>query len=185
MVAKGFPENSLTTGETVERHLRPHWRASIVPFAILVVYIVATVWAWILMGGNSWGQVFAWFETIACFGIVVGFAIWPILVRRTTHIVITNERIILRTGVLRHKKREIQLKGLDEVGVDQTLIDRAFGCGDLVLDKDGGRRLENLPDVEAVEVLVNDLIKGRGHQKGVGDTVLEGIVSQRDTSPDS
>lgn len=175
----GFPENSLVKGEELHLHLRPHWRVAFGPLALIGVYLVLVTVLWIMFGGSGWGRVFAGLLTVVGFIALIPLALWPIMVWRSTHIVVTSERIIQRDGVFHHKKRETQLRTLDRVGVDQTVLDRIFHSGDLVLDENGTHRLECLPQVVSVEVLINELIRARGHQKGVDAKVLEEMITKR------
>jgi uncharacterized membrane protein YdbT with pleckstrin-like domain len=175
----GFPENSLVKGEELHLHLRPHWRVAFGPFVLVATYVVLVGALWIMFGSSGWGQTLVGLVTVAGLVALVPFALWPIMIWRSTHIVVTSERIIQRVGVFHHKKRETQLRTLDRVGVDQSFLDRILHSGDLVLDEKGTHRLVCLPAVVDVEVLINELIRARGHHKGVDDKVLEEMIARK------
>jgi uncharacterized membrane protein YdbT with pleckstrin-like domain len=175
----GFPENSLVKGEELHRHLRPHWRVVFGRFALIFLYLAVVATVWITLSSTGLGKAFAGVVTVAGLVLLIPFSIWPIIIWRSTHIAITNERILQRDGVVHQRKRETQLRTLDRVGVDQSLLDRIFNSGDLVLDERGDHRLVRLPDVIKIEVLINELIRARGHQKGVDDKVLEEMIAKK------
>lgn len=173
-MARGrFPENSLTAGETIERHLRPHWRTLVVPAVWAVGILVTLVAGLIALPGGVFGDVLRIMLTLGALLLFVLFAGWPALVSRTTHIVLTNKRLLLREGVGHVEKRDIPLVLL-EVKIKQSLIDRILGTGTLVIAAAGQEQeLKHVPDVVQTEVRINALIHDTGHERGADVPDLE------------
>lgn len=61
-----------------------------------------------------------------------------ILSRRCSEFVVTNKRVIVKTGVIRKQTAEIFLNKIETVGVDQTLAGRALGYGTISIHGTGG-----------------------------------------------
>ncbi|MBV8559424.1 MAG: PH domain-containing protein [Acidimicrobiia bacterium] len=65
----------------------------------------------------------------------------------TTNMVLTSERLILRSGVLAKTGREIPLGRINDVAYRQRLFQRLIGAGDLLVESAGERGQEVLPMV--------------------------------------
>jgi membrane protein YdbS with pleckstrin-like domain len=167
-----FPESSLAKGEEVRYNLRPHWRVLMLPGLWAFVALLVVIIGWNLPDGII-GHLFFLLVVAAA---VSPFTLWPLLVRQATFIVFTNQRILLRHGVINVKLRDIPLIRLNEVAVHQNFIDRFFGCGALLVGGKDGSKLDNVPDVVKMAALVNELIPGTGHQRGAGLADVEKVV---------
>ena len=90
-----------------------------------------------------------WAE-LAIAGLMVLSLLW-LLARYlrwvTTSFVVTNERLILRKGVLRRSGREILLDRLTDITYKQTLTDRLLRCGDILLESPGREGQEVFVDL--------------------------------------
>lgn len=83
---------------------------------------------------------------------VVRYARWA-----TTNIVLTNERLILRAGVLSKAGREIPLERVNDISFHQRLFERLIGAGDLVVESAGERGQETLRMVPKPEELQREI----------------------------
>src|SRR5215217_2663496 len=73
----------------------------------------------------------------------------------TTHLVLTTERLIFRSGVVAKFGREIPLERISDVTFSQSLFERLIGAGDLLLEsagEHGQSRFSNIRDPEAVQL---------------------------------
>jgi uncharacterized membrane protein YdbT with pleckstrin-like domain len=73
----------------------------------------------------------------------------------TTHFVLTTERLIFRSGVVAKFGREIPLERINDVTFSQSLLERLFGVGDLLLEsagEHGQSRFSDIRDPEAVQL---------------------------------
>lgn len=75
----------------------------------------------------------------------------PALSRWSDEFVITNKRIICKTGLFSHKTLEMNLNKIESVNVDQSIFGRMFGYGTITIIGTGGTR-ESFPNIgNAVE----------------------------------
>ena len=146
----GYPTRLLSDDEHVLQEFRPHWQAIAIPLGMLlaaivigvVVGIVADQLWWAVLAGVVIGLVFA----------VPGLARWYF-----TKYVITDERIIVRSGVFARKGKEIPLEVINDVAFSQSLLERMFRSGDLLLESAGElgqSRFTDVPDPETVQTVI-------------------------------
>lgn len=75
----------------------------------------------------------------------------PALERWSDEFVITNKRIICKTGIISRRTVEMNLNKIESVNVDQGIMGRMLGYGTITLIGTGGTR-ESFPDISnAVE----------------------------------
>jgi len=75
----------------------------------------------------------------------------PILERWSDEFVVTNKRIIVKTGIFSRRTLEMNLNKIESVNVDQSIVGRLFGYGTITIIGTGGTR-ESFPDIaKAVE----------------------------------
>ncbi len=91
----------------------------------------------------------AWVDWIAL-GALALAVLW--LVGRyirwvSTSLVVTDRRLIRRTGVLARSGREIPLAALTDISYHQRLLQRMIGAGDLLLESAGRQGQEVFPDL--------------------------------------
>jgi membrane protein YdbS with pleckstrin-like domain len=156
-VGVGFPEDELTSNERVVLDLHPHWKQMVGPWAVLVVVVAGLIAA--LVGGLS----SIWMLVIGVIGLilVVWLTVIPLIKWRTTHYVVTNERVITRVGVLRQHTENIPIDRVSDVKFDQSLFQRVLGCGTLTLASPGEHApdvLNNIPHIKHVVATMHDLI---------------------------
>ena len=163
-----FPENLLTSDEEVVEHLHPHW-ITLVPAALwLVVICVATGFGIALLPQGSSRQVELIAVTVAALLLLSWLTFVPWIRWRTTHYVLTNERVLIRTGVLRHTGRDIGLARINDVGFVLTLWDRLVGAGTLTIEsasEQGLQRLVNVPHAQRVQQTLNHLIEADAERR--------------------
>jgi uncharacterized membrane protein YdbT with pleckstrin-like domain len=154
-----FPRNLLAEHEKVVFDLRPHWIA-VLPSALwTIVALIA------LLGGYQAAE--AIFEKDptggkAFVGIVVTLAwIWlalvPFLRWRFTMFVLTSDRLITRSGIIAKHSKEIPLERINDVSFNQTVVERALGAGDLLVESAGERgqtRISNVRKPEQVQLMI-------------------------------
>jgi uncharacterized membrane protein YdbT with pleckstrin-like domain len=153
-----FPDRLLGEGEHVVIHTRQHWRALIWPgfFFVVLAGMAGFAGAWVV-------------EPLARLGIVAAFLILsayfvlkPVLRWLSTHLVITNQRVMLRVGILATAGRDMALSRITDVSFAHTLTERFFGCGTLVLESAGERGeviLHNIPNVEGIQNTLSRLVE--------------------------
>jgi uncharacterized membrane protein YdbT with pleckstrin-like domain len=160
-----YPEKLLSEGETVVLDLHPHWKVIVLP----VVELLATLG----LAGFLLAVVDDSVGRYAILGVaallVLVFFVWPLLKWRTTHFVVTSERVVMRSGVLARSGRDIPLQRVNDVSFEHTFFERLLGCGTLVVESAGERgqvTLGDIPKVEKVQRQVYALVDRADDPKG-------------------
>ncbi|HXW80447.1 MAG TPA: PH domain-containing protein [Acidimicrobiales bacterium] len=138
----GYPRKLLNPGEQVAVDVGPHWKYMARPALAVIVALALAVEA---LGADTdrW-------EELALAGVLVLCLLWlgvRYLKWVTTSFTVTNERLILRRGVLKRAWREILLDRLTDISCRQSLGDRLLGCGDILLESPGRDSQEVFPDL--------------------------------------
>lgn len=134
----GLASRRLADGERVVFVVRPHWRALLLPVLALVGITALT--------GFFAGRMGIWLAAqpdaalVARIGLIVvgvtvaGFiAVRPIAVWMGSSVTLTDRRLLVRVGVLTRAGRDVPLVKINEVSFVQSVFDRLFGCGTLVV----------------------------------------------------
>jgi hypothetical protein len=156
-----FPRHLLGEDEELVLELRPHWSAVAGPVAAGLAAIGA--------GLTLPGLVPAWFGPLQQFAQVVlqlaaltvlAWLVVPRILRWiTTQIVLTSDRLILRTGVFTKYAREVRLPLITDIMIRQALWARLVGAGDLLVEQSGSR-VSTFPSVPDPG-MVRDEISGQ------------------------
>ncbi len=64
----------------------------------------------------------------------------PILRRWSDEFVVTNKRIVVKTGIISRYTFEMNLNKVETVNVDQSIFGRIFGYGTIIIIGTGGTR---------------------------------------------
>ena len=148
----GFPRELLADHEEIVFDLKPHWVA-VVPSVLWTVIAVAVLAASMLFLAG----------TLALVGVGVSVLLWlltavPPFVRwQFTRFVLTTDRLITRSGVIAKQSKEIPLERINDVAFSQSILDRIFGAGDLLIESAGERgqgRISNVRNPERVQLMI-------------------------------
>lgn len=148
----GYPDRLLTEGESVVYDMRPHWRVLVYPAIALVLLVFVVVFAlgW-LPDDWDWAR---WAVLAVAAVLLLLWVLVPVVRWATSQYVITNRRVIVRTGIVARQGRDMPLARINDVHFSYGVIDRVLGCGDLVVESAGetGQLLiRAVPDVEMVQ----------------------------------
>ena len=153
-----YPEKLLSPGETIQSEFRPHWsriaREGLLSVLVLVLIVLIAIQGFSWGGWAIVGLLAAWFVVV-----IAGFIRWW-----TTQHVITNERLIHRTGLIAKAGKEIPLEVINDVTFTQSMFERLFGTGDLLIESAGTHgqsRYSDIPDPERVQSLIYEVREGR------------------------
>jgi uncharacterized membrane protein YdbT with pleckstrin-like domain len=116
----------------------------------------------------------------------VGLALVPFLRWRFTMFVLTSDRLITRSGVLAKHSKEIPLERINDVAFSQSVLERALGAGDLMIESAGERGqtvISNVRKPEEMQLLIykeseensNRMFRGGADPARPGDSVVEQI----------
>ncbi|MXZ68922.1 MAG: PH domain-containing protein [Acidimicrobiia bacterium] len=154
-----YPERLLSSDERVETEFRPHWKLVVWPVLILVVAIVVAVVLVINIDG-----LFGWVLplVVVLAGLLVSVKRWYRWL--FTKFIITNERLIVRRGLIARNSKEIPLERIDNISFSQTVGERIFRSGDLLLEsagEAGQSRYSDIPRPEETQALVYRMREAR------------------------
>lgn len=152
----GFPEDLLTEGERIVIHKHPHWKMLLLPYLVLVVTAAVGIYLAVLADGQSWRGI-AWSVIGAVALIVIAWLFLVSFVRwRTTHFVMTTDRVMSRSGVLNRTGLDIPLTRVNSVRFEHGLVDRMVGCGTLIIESasDEPLKFSDIPKVESIHSLL-------------------------------
>ncbi|GAA5168598.1 MULTISPECIES: PH domain-containing protein [Amycolatopsis] len=173
-----YPEDLLSEHEQVVVHSHPHFKMLIWPVFWLVVTVAAGVWLLTLTGGLAapWHDV----SRIAIGVVGVVLICWlflaPLIRWRTTHFIVTTDRLITREGVLKRVGIDIPMSRINSVQFEHGLVDRIFGCGTLVIESASHEplRFEDIPSVEHVHTVIYREVNDNPYDDFPGETQARG-----------
>ena len=172
----GYPVRLLTEGESIESQFRPHWSRLIREGLLVLLGIVLMV----LLGIDGWP---AWLVTAV--GVVIVVLITGGVIRWVTTLhVITNERLIYRAGFIAKRGKEIPLEVINDVAFSQTIVERLFKTGDLLIESAGTHgqsRYRDIPHPEEVQSLIYSVREKRKKEMETGNAPpvsTESVASQ-------
>ncbi|TSA53535.1 MAG: PH domain-containing protein [Actinobacteria bacterium] len=93
-------------------------------------------------------------------GATVLSALWlakDSLAWRRTHFVLTNQRVIFRSGIVARTGIEIPLIRVNNINFHQSIFERMIGAGDLLIEsggEDGMEVFNNIRDPEQVQSFI-------------------------------
>jgi uncharacterized membrane protein YdbT with pleckstrin-like domain len=160
-----FPRRLLTSGEEMILDLRPHWIALVGPALVTILIIVGWILALPRIPGDGRGHDIMFWAAIAA-GVLL-FLWYPLRVFIqwiTSHFVVTNERLIHRSGLIAKHSVEVPLERINDVRFNQTVLERLIGAGDLVIESAGEFGQERFTDIrqpESVQKVIYEQAEGR------------------------
>ena len=158
-----YPDELLVPGEEIIMHRHPHWKMMVVPVVVLLVVVGLGSYLAALIGAQSWG-LWARIALLAiALGLMVRFTVAPLIRWRTTHFVITNRRVLVREGLITRRGMDIPMRRITGVQFRQSLFERLFGVGTLVMESasDDPLEFEDVPGIEEVHgLLYQEVAKG-------------------------
>ncbi|WP_007027137.1 PH domain-containing protein [Saccharomonospora iraqiensis] len=147
-----YPDELLSDGEHVVAHRHPHVKMLVFPVLVLLATVGVGSWLATLAVGLDppWDMV-----SLIALGVVAAWLVtWlfltPFVRWRTTHFIVTTDRVITREGVLKRTGIDIPMARINSVRFEHGLVDRIFGCGTLIIESASDEPLTfgDIPDVE-------------------------------------
>jgi len=168
-VSVPYPRRLLTEGEQVVLDLRPHWVSLAAPVLWTIVIGSLTGFIWVKTGGKTdVRHVLQWVVVGIAFVLWVPLAFVPAVRRRFTTFVLTNERVITRTGVIAKHAREIPLETINDVTFHQRVLERLVGAGDLIIESAGESGQDRFAKVRKPEHVQLEIYRASEARKGLG-----------------
>jgi len=85
-----------------------------------------------------WGNIH-WINFISIRAFLSLF-ILPILDKWTSEYAITNKRVIIKVGLIRRRTVEMNISKIESINVDQSILGRILGYGDIAIVGTGGTK---------------------------------------------
>lgn len=164
-----YPTKLLNADETVVVDLHPHWWFLAAPVSALIGAVVVGI---LFLAWDVWDVL-----KVAVLLVIVGAAITSairFLRWNSTSFVVTNNRIIFRTGLVAKRGVEIPLDRVNNVNFSQSVIERILGAGDLLIEsggESGQSRFSDIRQPEKVKNLIHNQMQARDVQSR---TVIQG-----------
>lgn len=131
-----YVERVLQPGERVVHAAKLHWLIYLIPVALLVVAVICAVLA---VRSDKPGIAIPLFliaGLIAPIGLISAAGV--VIRSLTTELVLTDRRVIYKTGIFRRHTMEMNRSKVETVGVDQSILGRLLNYGTVVVRGTGG-----------------------------------------------
>ncbi len=169
-----YPRKLINEGESVVLDLKPHWfffwKHILVGTALLVVFLL-----WVGPADSS-----SWLGWPLALALLVwaAFVVEKYLVWTYTHFVLTDRRVISRSGIVSKRGTEIPLERINNIDFHQNIFLRVIGAGDLDIEsagKDGQSHFDNVrhPDMVQQEVYRQMEVNARRQASWSGQAAAE------------
>lgn len=153
-----FPKELLSQNEKVALDLRPHWWYIAPAAAYLALAAIVGIFVLTQAGDNAAWDALKFLSGIGVLVALVYFAAryakWS-----TTNFVVTDERVISRSGVVAKKGIEIPLDRVNTVFFHQSFFERLIGAGDLGIESAGEGGRENFHDVRKPSLVQQEIYR--------------------------
>ena len=157
-----FSTKVLADGEQLVLDLHPHWKALLSPLVTLVLVLGIGSFAAASVPAGSRQGLLRILVLVVGLMPLAAYALRPFLRWVTTHFVVTDRRVLVRTGILARSGRDVPLSRINDITFRHTALERMLGCGTLVVESAGERgqvTLTGVPRVERVQRELYDLVE--------------------------
>ncbi|MDN5918011.1 MAG: PH domain-containing protein [Pseudonocardia sp.] len=175
-----YPDDLLVEGERVALYSHPHWRTCVGPAAVFLLAVAVAAFVAAVLRQQPWAPI-GWLVLAVLVAVAVArYTVLPLARWRSTHLVVTNHRLLVREGVVSRRGIDVPIGRVDSVRTRRTLGERLAGCGTLLVDAGGEEpmRFADVPDVERVQALLHreisrELTRRRAEQETVAAAAAE------------
>jgi uncharacterized membrane protein YdbT with pleckstrin-like domain len=140
-----FNRKLLNEGEDLVLDLRPHWVFFFEPGLSFVIELVLLIFFVAITSGGL-RTFFIWIAVIS-FVITAVWTLWRAANWHNINFVVTTDRVIYRSGLIRKRGVQIPLERVTNVVFEQSLWERIVGAGDLVIESAGADGRQIFEDV--------------------------------------
>jgi uncharacterized membrane protein YdbT with pleckstrin-like domain len=139
-----YPRHLINEGETVALDLHPHWWYFSKHILTGIPLFLALIGVLTLSGSVQAVAGWAWaiLAVIWAVWLAIKYVQW-----QYTHFVVTDDRVIFRTGMLSKHGVEIPLERINNINFDQRIFERMIGAGDLDIESAGREGQSHFEDV--------------------------------------
>lgn len=152
-----YPQRLLNDGEEVALDIHPHWWFFAKSAAATLLSSVLFLWSAVAFGDATWEKGLKWLFGVTAIVSLLWLGVrW--LAWRTTHFVITSDRLIARKGIIAKSGIEIPLERVNNVSFNQSIFERVIKAGDLLIEsggEDGQQRFTDILRPDEVQNLIH------------------------------
>jgi uncharacterized membrane protein YdbT with pleckstrin-like domain len=145
-----FPRQLLNADEDIVVDTHPHWLFFAEPVLTGLALVVVTI---VLGVGVRSGGVTLFLLVLVAAAIIWG--LWRLATWRSTHFVITTDRLIYRSGVFAKRGIQIPIERVNNVNFKQGILERIVGAGDLLVESAGEDGQQRFTDVRHPDQIQN------------------------------
>jgi uncharacterized membrane protein YdbT with pleckstrin-like domain len=128
-----YVDSQLLPGENVMYRSKLHWQVFLFPGFFAVILLLVAIGSF-FSGAKGMGLIFL---------VLAGFLILvPFLKRANSEFAVTNKRIIVKLGFFTTRTVELLHSKVEAISVNQGVLGKMLGYGDIVVTGTGGTREE-------------------------------------------
>lgn len=183
-----YPEKYLAGGETIIFDVHHHpvvlWRPA--ALAVLLVGLWGVSLYFIPPARNRWAVL-----AVPCvLLLIILYLAWRIIVLLHVNLVLTNRRLIYRSGVFTGHSREIPIQRIIHVSCSQTAMNKILGAGEITVFSDAEPRRTTFVSMSSPELLrakISDLVHApppveeRARREEIEEEVVRAMSSNQPT----
>ncbi|WP_283138535.1 PH domain-containing protein [Rhizohabitans arisaemae] len=155
-----LPEHQRADGETKVLSFHPHWLRLVGPALTLVATAVAAgAVLYFLPSGFEHVTIVRIAVGVIALLTMFGWSFLPYLRWKTTSYTLTTHRFTINSGILSKSINEIPLAKVQTVRSGQSLIERIFGDGTLIVESAGENGRLELTDIPKVQLVRSELFR--------------------------
>ncbi len=170
-----FPRRLLNEDEEVVIDVRPHWIVLAWPLLALAASIAAAIFV-----SNETDNDVLLLLMLAVVLVVLAWFLYRLARWATTNLVVTSDRLIVRSGIIAKRGREIPLERINDITVTQSIVNRLLRSGDLVVESAGERGQESFPECPRPTRVQNEIYV---QMEAARDRDLDRQAGRRPLSP--
>lgn len=149
-----YVTRNLSKDEEVKKIIKLHWINYIVT-GVLTVFALFLLLLLLVDGGLK--------ENIVYIVLVLFFVLWTLysfLKLYTTERIITNKRVIYKTGIISVKTEELKNSKVESIEIKQTILGRILDYGTIEFSGTGTSKVyfDNVDNPAAVKTEIDDII---------------------------
>jgi uncharacterized membrane protein YdbT with pleckstrin-like domain len=127
-----YIDSNLLDGEHVVFRTRLHWLLFLGPVLFIVIILLPVAW---FLSSGAWSS-YAWVPV----GLGALILVATFIKRQSSDFAVTNKRVMMKVGVFHTRSIELLLNKIEAIAVEQPLLGRIFGYGDIVITGSGGTK---------------------------------------------
>jgi uncharacterized membrane protein YdbT with pleckstrin-like domain len=127
-----YIDGNLLPGERVVYRTRLHWLLFMTPVLFTVIALLPIAY---FLATGTWNH-YTWIPVALALLILLA----TYIKRQSSDFAVTNKRVMMKVGVFNTRSIELVLNKVEAIAVNQSLMGRIFGYGDIVVTGSGGTK---------------------------------------------